>query len=33
MFAIDVNEWGLANLLAEFRRRRLQSLSLAPSAA
>lgn len=33
MFAIDVNEWGLADLLSEYRKRRLQSLSLSSSAA
>jgi Nucleotidyl transferase of unknown function (DUF2204) len=27
MFAIDVNEWGLANLMEEYRHRRLQTLS------
>jgi hypothetical protein len=27
MFAIDVNEWGLANLMEEYRQRRLQTLS------
>lgn len=27
MFAIDVNEWGLDNLMQEYRERRLQSLS------
>jgi hypothetical protein len=27
MFAIDVNEWGLANLMQEQRNRRLESLS------
>jgi hypothetical protein len=27
MFAIDVNEWGLANLMQEHRDRRLESLS------
>ncbi|HLZ42928.1 MAG TPA: nucleotidyltransferase [Candidatus Sulfotelmatobacter sp.] len=29
MFAIDVNEWGLDNLMQEYRNRRLQSLPLA----
>jgi hypothetical protein len=33
MFAIDVNEWGMADLLTEFRKRRLQSLSPSPRAA
>jgi hypothetical protein len=28
MFAIDVNEWGLANLLAEYRERRLEGIPL-----
>lgn len=28
MFAIDLNEWGLANLMQEYRDRRLQSLAL-----
>jgi hypothetical protein len=29
MFAIDINEWGLDNLMREYRERRLRSLSLA----
>ncbi|MGH3054152.1 MAG: hypothetical protein ACRDL7_04140 [Gaiellaceae bacterium] len=30
MFAIDVNEWGLDNLLAEYRDRRLQTIPPSP---
>lgn len=33
MFAIDVKEWGMPNLLSEYRARRLKSLSLSHSAA
>ena len=29
-FAIDLNEWGLANLVEEYRQRRLRSLTLKP---
>lgn len=32
MFAIDVNEWGLANVLEEYRQRRLQSIEKSPSS-
>ena len=31
MFAIDVNEWGLENLMEEYRERRLRSLPGKPS--
>lgn len=33
MFAIDVKEWGLTDLLAEFRSQRLKNLSLIASSA
>jgi hypothetical protein len=32
MFAIDVNEWGLDNLLAEYRNRRLESIPASPGS-
>ena len=32
MFAIDVKEWGLANVLEEYRERRLQSIGKSPKS-